>query len=85
MEVKRKLEENRPHAFDRKVLLREMGKGEPQRERFYTTDQISLEDLDLAGLRTDMGLKGEDITSVPVEETQKINFNRKSQNTGDNI
>lgn len=72
MEVKRKLEENRPHAFDRKVLLREMGKGEPQRERFYTTDQISLEDLDLAGLRTDMGLKGEDITSVPVEETKKL-------------
>lgn len=70
--IKKKLEEDKPHAFDKKVLQREMAKGEPQVEEFYKKDTIPIEDLDLTALRIDMAKAGEDITSTPIEEFKKL-------------
>lgn len=70
--IKKKLEEDRPHAFDKKVLQREMAKGEPMVKWFYKEDPAPIEDLDLETLRTDMTKGGEDITSTPMEEFKKL-------------
>ena len=70
--IKKKLEEDRPHAFDKKVLQREMAKGEPMVKWFYKADPAPIEDLDLETLRTDMTKGGEDITSTPMEEFKRL-------------
>lgn len=70
--IKKKLEEKRPHAFERKVLEREMAKGEPRAEMFYQKNQISIENLDLAVLRAEMKVEGKDITTSEIREFSKI-------------
>ena len=70
--VKEKLEEKTPHAFEKKVLEREMAKGEPRISMFYQKNQVSAEDLDLALLRTEMKREGEDITTSEIQEISKI-------------
>lgn len=70
--VKEKLEEKTPHAFEKKVLEREMAKGEPRVGMFYQKNQIPSEDLDLALLRTEMKREGEDITTSEIREISKI-------------
>lgn len=70
--IKHKMEENRPHAFEKKVLEREMAKGEPRVAMFYQKNQIPAEDLDLAVLRTEMKREGEDITTSEIQEISKI-------------
>ena len=70
--VKEKLEEITPHAFEKKVLEREMAKGEPRVGMFYQKNQIPSEDLDLALLRTEMKREGEDITTSEIWEISKI-------------
>ena len=70
--IKKKIEEKRPHAFEKKVLEREMAKGEPRVSMFYQKNQIPAEDLDLAVLRTEMKREGEDITTSEVQEISKI-------------
>lgn len=70
--VKEKLEEKTPHAFEKKVLEREMAKGEPRVGMFYQKNQVPAEDLDLALLRTEMKREGEDITTSEIQEISKI-------------
>ena len=45
--VKEKLEEITPHAFEKKVLEREMAKGEPRVGMFYQKNQMKKEDFPL--------------------------------------
>lgn len=70
--IKEKLEEKTPHAFEKKVLDREMAKGEPRVGMFYQKNQVPSEDLDLALLRTEMKREGEDITTSEIQELSKI-------------
>lgn len=70
--IKEKKEETIPHAFEKKVLEREMAKGDPKVDLFYKRNQTNIEDLNLTGLRTDMKREGKDITSEEIEEIQKL-------------
>ena len=65
--IKEKLEEKTPHAFEKKVLDREMAKGEPRVGMFYQKNQVPS-----ALLRTEMKREGEDITTSEIQELSKI-------------
>ena len=70
--IKEKIEEKRPYYFEKKVIEREMGKGAPRVDEFFKPNEIVLEDIDLAQIRTDMKREGEDITTDEIVETTKI-------------
>lgn len=70
--IKKKLEETKSYAFEKKVLQREMAKGEPKVNRFYSNSKPKIEDIDLAQIRVDMKREGEDITTDQIEEITKI-------------
>ena len=70
--IKKKLEETKQHAFEKKVLQREKAKGAPRVGEFYKENDIVLEDIDLGQIRIDMKREGEDITTEEIIETTKI-------------
>ncbi len=70
--IKKKLEETKQHAFEKKVLQREKAKGAPRVGEFYKENDILLEDIDLGQIRIDMKREGEDITTEEIIETTKI-------------
>lgn len=70
--IKEKLEETRPHAFEKKVFEREKAKGEPNVDLFYKETTSNIDDVDLAVIRRDMKREGEDITTDEIVETAKI-------------
>ena len=70
--IKKKLEETKQHAFEKKVLQREKAKGAPRVGEFYKENDILLEDIDLGQIRIDMKREGEDITNSEIVETTKI-------------
>ncbi len=71
--IKKKLEETKQHAFEKKVLQREKAKGAPRVGEFYKENDILLENiLDLGQIRIDMKREGEDITTEEIIETTKI-------------
>lgn len=70
--IKEKIEEMRPHAFEKKVLEREKAKGVPNVDLFYQKTTSEVEDINLAVIRRDMKRKGEDITTAEMEEIGKI-------------
>ena len=70
--IKKKLEETKQHAFEKKVLQREKAKGAPRVGEFYKENDILLEDIDLGQIRIDMKREGEDITNSEIVEITKI-------------
>lgn len=70
--IKEKIEEKTPHAFEKKVLEREMAKGEPRVSLFYKKNEIPAEKLDLAAMRTEMKREGQDITTSEIKEVSRI-------------
>ena len=70
--IKKKLEETKQHAFEKKVLQREKAKGAPRVGEFYKENDILLEDIDLGQIRIDMKRESEDITTEEIIETTKI-------------
>lgn len=70
--IKKKLEETKQHAFEKKVLQREKAKGAPRVGKFYKENDILLEDIDLGQIRIDMKREGEDITNSEIVEITKI-------------
>ena len=66
--IKKKLEETKQHAFEKKVLQREKAKGAPRVGEFYKENDILLEDIDLGQIRIDMKREGEDITTEEIIE-----------------
>lgn len=70
--IKKKLEETRPHAFEKKVLEREKAKGAPNVSLFYQKTTSEVDNIDLAAIRRDMKREGGDITTAEVEEIAKI-------------
>lgn len=70
--VKAKLEETKAHAFDKKVLEREMKKGVPDTSKFYERSIVEIEDLNLNQLRKEMKNTGLDISSGKIKETTKL-------------
>lgn len=72
MVIKPKLEETKPHAFEKQVLVREMAKGEPRVSDFYRRAEMSCKDIDLFTLRPSMKRLGEDITTEEIQVINKI-------------
>lgn len=66
--IKKKLEETKKYAFDKKVLEREMAKGEPAVDLFYKKNEESMENMDLITLREGMSSWGEDIVTEDIDE-----------------
>lgn len=70
--TKKKIEETIPHAFEKKVLEREMAKGEPRVDLFYKKNETKMEGLNLNVLRTEMKREGMDITKEEIQEIRKL-------------
>lgn len=69
---KQKREETIPHAFEKKVLEREMAKGAPRIQDFYKTNAAKTENLNLELLRREMKKEGKDITTAFIKEETKL-------------
>ena len=70
--IKEKIEEKRPHYFEKKVIEREKAKGSPKVDEFFAKKEFVVEDIDLGQIRADMQRVGEDITTSEIVETTKI-------------
>ena len=70
--IKEKIEEKRPHYFEKKVIEREKAKGSPKVDEFFAKKEFVVEDIDLRQIRADMQRVGEDITTSEIIETTKI-------------
>lgn len=68
--MKPKLEEQRAHAFDKKVMEREAAKGAPDPSVFYSKDTAPIEQIDIMQMREDMKNRGEDITKSDIQLKQ---------------
>lgn len=72
--IKPKLEEQRAHAFDKKVMEREAAKGAPDPSVFYSNDTAPIEQIDIMQMREDMKNRGEDITKSDIQREAKLIF-----------
>lgn len=70
--IKKKIEEVKEHAFEKKVLEREQAKGEPRIDLFYQHGYVSVENMNLGMFREDMKRVGKDITTEEIETDFKV-------------